>query len=186
MSDDRRGRRAEEPAGDPPADEHLADDGPTELVPTEEGELVERLSGGTATVLLVWLIGVGALSALLAAGVLARIFGQQLGAEQLFSDFGFYVGLAGATGPCVLWLAGRAQGHSLGWFVWMAVRIGLLMIGIFIVVVLGAILILGRLPGAGLLLVAAIVVAAVLVLSVIWALAVWSADRYIARARVDA
>lgn len=167
-------------------DEHLAEDGPTELVPTEEGELVERLSGGTATLLLVWLIGVGALSALLAAGVLARIFGQQLGAEGLFSDFGFYVGLAGATGPCVLWLAGRAQGHSLGWFVWTGARIGLLMVGLFMAVVLVAILILGGLPGGGLLLVAGIVIAAVLVLSVIWALAVWSADRYIARARVDA
>ena len=164
----------------------LPEDGPTELVPTDEGEMVERLSGGTATLLLVWLIGVGALSALLAAGILARVFRQQLGAEQLFSDFGFYVALAGASGPCVLWLAGRAQGHSLAWFVLTAAKIGLVMLGMFIAVVLIAVVILGGLPGPGLLFVAAIFVAAVLALSVVWALAVWGADRYIARARIDA
>ena len=165
---------------------HLPDDGPTELVPTDDGEMVERLSGGTATLLLVWLIGVGALSALLAAGILARVFRQDLGAEQLFSDFGFYVALAGASGPCVLWLAGRAQGHSLGWFVLTAAKIGLVMLGLFLAVVLVAVLILGGIPGAGVLLVAGLFIVAVLVLSVIWALAVWGADRYIARARIDA
>ena len=37
----------------------LAPDGPTELVEGNDGELVERLSAGTATLLLVWLIGTG-------------------------------------------------------------------------------------------------------------------------------
>ena len=45
----------------------LPGDGPTELVEGNDGELVERLSTGTATLLLVWLVGVGAGSALLAA-----------------------------------------------------------------------------------------------------------------------
>lgn len=178
MSEQQPPRRDEEP--------HLADDGPTELVPADDGAMVERLSGGTATLLLAWLIGVGALSALLAAGILARVFRQRLGAEQLFSDFGFYVALAGASGPCVLWLAGRAQSHSLGWFVLTAAKIGLVMLGLFMAVVLIAVLILGGLPGGGVLLVAAIFIVAVLVLSVVWALAVWGADRYIAKARVDA
>ena len=178
--------RGEVPPGRDEGPPHLPEDGPTELVPTEDGDVVERLSGGTATLLLVWLIGVGALSALLAAGILARVFRQELGAEQLFSDFGFYVALAGASGPCVLWLAGRAQGHSLGWFVLTAAKIGLVMLGLFLAVVLVAVLILGGIPGAGVLLVVGIFIVAVLVLSVIWALAVWGADRYIARARIDA
>ena len=38
----------------------LAEDSPTELVETDDGELVERLSGSTATMLLAWLIGIGA------------------------------------------------------------------------------------------------------------------------------
>ena len=49
---------------------------------------------------------------------------------------------------CVLWLAGRAQSHSLGWFAWTGAKIGLLMVGLFMAVVLVAILILGGLPGA--------------------------------------
>ena len=49
------------------------EDGPTELVEGNDGELVERLSGGTATLLLAWLIGVGAGSALLAAWLLAAL-----------------------------------------------------------------------------------------------------------------
>ena len=40
-------------------------DGPTELVETDSGELVERLSTGTATLLLVWLVVIGAGTALL-------------------------------------------------------------------------------------------------------------------------
>ena len=163
----------------------LAEDGPTELVPTDEGEMVERLSGGTATLLLVWLIGIGALSALLTAGILARVFGQRLGVGQLFSDFGFYVALAGASGPCVLWLAGRAQGHSLGWFLLTAAKIGLVMVSIFAAVVLIAIFVLAGVPGLGVLAAGLVLALAVLALSVVWALAVWGADRYIARARLD-
>ncbi|MBA3586981.1 MAG: hypothetical protein H0W41_05000, partial [Chloroflexi bacterium] len=41
--------------------------GPTEVVESASGEMIERLSGPTATLLLVWLIGIGALSTLLAA-----------------------------------------------------------------------------------------------------------------------
>lgn len=164
--------------------ERLADDGPTELVPTEDGELVERLSGGTATLLLVWLIGVGALSTLLAVWLLARVYGQRLGAGQLFSDLGFYVALFGASGPCVLWLAGRAQGHSLGWFAWTSAKIGLVMVGILLAVVLIAILILAGLPGIGVFIAGGFLLIAMLLLSVVWALAVWAADRYIARARL--
>ena len=52
---------------DPERPPDLAPDGPTELVEGSDGELVERLSAGTATLLLVWLIGTGAASALLAA-----------------------------------------------------------------------------------------------------------------------
>lgn len=178
MDDPHEPRRNREPAA-------LASDGPTELVPTEDGEMVERLSGGTATVLLVWLIGVGALSALLAAWLLARLFGQRLGAGQLFSDFGFYVALAGASGPCVLWLAGRAQGHSLGWFLLTAAKIGLVMVGIFATVVLLAILVLAGLPGPGVLAAGGVLALSVLLLSVVWALAVWGADRYIAGARLE-
>ena len=86
---------------------------PTELVETDDGELVERLSFGTATLLLVWLIAVGAGTALLAAWVVvALVLGQRLGPAALFSGFGFYVALYGATGPMVLWLTGRAQGHG--------------------------------------------------------------------------
>jgi hypothetical protein len=110
----------------PPAEDDR--DRPTEIVETEEGELVERLSGGTATLLLVWLIGVGALSTLVAAWIfVALVYHQRLGIGALFGSFGFYVGLAGATGPCVLWLAGRAQGRSLGWFLLTAARIALVM-----------------------------------------------------------
>ena len=58
----------------------LAEDSPTELVEADDGELIERLSGATATVLLVWLIGVGASSALLAAWIFAdAVLGQLAG-----------------------------------------------------------------------------------------------------------
>jgi hypothetical protein len=89
----------------------LPEDGPTRLVEGNDGELVERLSGGTATLLLVWLVGVGAGSALLAAWLLAALscscdWGPALlGAPGLSRQ-------VGATGPTVLWLTGRAQGHS--------------------------------------------------------------------------
>ena len=52
---------------------HLPEDGPTRLVEGNDGELVERLSGGTATLLLAWLIGIGAGTALLGAWLLAAL-----------------------------------------------------------------------------------------------------------------
>lgn len=179
MTDDRR-----EPTEDPPT---LAQDSPTELVEDGAGEMVERLSSGTATMLLAWLIGIGAASALLSAWIFSRVvLEQSLGLDALFSGVGLYVSLFGASGPTVLWLAGRAQNRSLGWFAWTAVRMGLLMIAIVIVGgALGA-LMLGAELRAAQLLVAAVLVAITLLLSVIWALATWSADRYIARARLEA
>ena len=110
------------PDGAPPT---LPNDGPTRLVEGSDGELVERLSGGTATLLLAWLIGVGAGSALLGAWVLAvGVLRVRLGAAELFGAPGLYIGLFGASGPTVLWLAGRAQGRSLGWFLLTAAKIG--------------------------------------------------------------
>ena len=160
-------------------------DGPTELVETEEGELVERLSGGTATLLLIWLIGVGALSALLAAWIFVLlVYRVRLGVGALFGPFGFYVGLAGASGPCVLWLTGRAQGHGLWWFVGTAARIALVMALILVVILFGAALLLAG--GASLVAVAALTVLCgglALVLAVVWGVATWAADRWIARAR---
>ena len=161
--------------------------GPTEVVETEGGELIERLSGGTATLLLVWLIGVGALSTLLAAWLFIWIVsGERLGVGALFSGFGFYTSLAGAAGPCVLWLTGRAQGHTLAWFVVTAVKIVLVMVLIILVVVLLSTLVMvGVLPGPGVLAAVALMVVMANVLSVVWALATWAADRWIARARVQ-
>ena len=161
-------------------------DGPTELVETEDGELLERLSGPTATLLLVWLIGVGALSTLLAAWTFVWIVScERLGIGALFGGFGIYTSLAGAAGPCVLWLAGRAQGHSLGWFMLTAAKIALTMVVIVAVLVAGATLVMaGVLPGPGALLAAALMAVMALALSQAWALATWGADRWIARARV--
>jgi hypothetical protein len=149
------------------------------MVEGSDGELVERLSNGTATLLLVWLIGTGAGSALLAAWLfVAVVLGQRMGAAQLFSSLGLYVAVFGASGPTLLWLTGRAQGHSLGWFVFTAAKIGLAMIG------RGALLVGASFgPGFPPLVVAAVV--ATLVLSLLWALVTWAADRYIARARVE-
>ncbi|HVM24202.1 MAG TPA: hypothetical protein VM253_02245 [Candidatus Limnocylindrales bacterium] len=160
--------------------------GPTELVEDSEGGLVERLSGGTATLLLIWLIGVGAMSTLLAAWLFWWIAtGDRLGAGVLFSGFGFYTGVAGAAGPCILWLTGRAQGHTLGWFLLTSAKIALVMIGMVLAVILLATLVMaGALPGAGAIVAAAIMVLLALGLSVVWALATWAADRWIARARV--
>lgn len=164
----------------------LAEDSPTELVETDDGELVERLSGATATLLLAWLIGIGAATALLGVWLFAWIiFRTRLGLDSLFSSLGFYVALAGASGPCILWLAGRAQGHSLGWFSWTAAKIGLVMVAITAVMMLVAVIAFGSLPGIGVLLIDATLVLAVLLVSQLWALAVWSADRYIARARIS-
>lgn len=162
------------------------EDGPTEFVEDPSGELVERLSGGTATLLLVWLIGVGALSTLLATWLFVWVVtGQRLGADALFGGFGIYTSVAGATGPCVLWLAGRAQGHSLRWFLVTSAKIALVMLGMVLFVILLALLVMaGALPGIGAALAVAVMVAFALVLSVVWALATWGADRWIARARL--
>ncbi|MCA1588578.1 MAG: hypothetical protein LC744_07990 [Chloroflexi bacterium] len=62
----------------PPPD--LPPHGPTELVEDERGELVERLSNGTATLLLLWLVGIGGLSTLLAAWLFVWVVsGERLG-----------------------------------------------------------------------------------------------------------
>ncbi len=161
-------------------------DGPTELVEGADGELIERLSGATATVLLIWLIGVGALSTLVAAWLFVwLVSGERLGIGALFGGFGFYTGLAGAAGPCVLWLAGRAQGHTLGWFLLTSAKIALVMTAIVAVLIAGAALLMaGALPGAGALLGGAVMAGMALVLSQLWGLATWAADRWIARARV--
>jgi hypothetical protein len=162
------------------------EDGPTELVEDDRGELVERLSGGTATLLLIWLIGVGALSTLLAAWTFIWIVtGERLGAGALFGGFGFYTALAGAAGPCVLWLAGRAQGHTLGWFSWTAAKIALVMVGFIVLVVLALTLVMaGPLPGIGAVQIGALMALVAIGLSQVWAVATWAADRWIARARV--
>jgi hypothetical protein len=161
-------------------------DGPTELVEGPEGELIERLSGGTATLLLVWLIGVGALSTLLAAWVFVWVVtGERLGVGALFGGFGLYTALAGAAGPCVLWLAGRAQGHSLGWFAWTAAKIGVVMVVLVALAVLAITVIMaGVLPGVGAVQVGALMALMAVALSQVWGLATWAADRWIARARV--
>jgi hypothetical protein len=164
----------------------LPEDGPTELAEGRDGELVERLSTGTATLLLAWLMGIGAASALLAAWVFAAVFlGERLGLDDLFSGVGFYVALFGAAGPTLLWLTGRAQGHSLAWFVWTAAQIGLVMIGGTIAIGVLGVLMLGGGIGAGALPGGLALIVLTLALSVLWALATWSADRYIARARVE-
>lgn len=163
----------------------LPEGGPTRLVESNDGELVERLSGGTATMLLVWLVGVGAGSALVAAWLLAALVLQlRLGTEHLFGAPGLYVALYGATGPTVLWLTGRAQNRSLGWFVGTAAKIGLVMAAILIGGLLLVTLVMGAALGAGALRVTAAVFGSTLAVSVLWALATWSADRYIASARV--
>ena len=169
------------------SEEHPREDGPTEVVETEEGELIERLSGGTATLLLVWLIGVGALTTLLAAWLFVwAVSGERLGLDALFGGFGIYTSLAGAAGPCVLWLAGRAQGHSLGWFMRTAAKIALAMVVLVLVFVFGAAIVMsGAVPGAGALLGAGVMAVAAVLLAQVWAVATWAADRWIARARLD-
>jgi len=172
------------PEGQPTPDGPIAPDGPTKLEPNEKGELVERLSGGTATLLLVWLIGIGAATALLAVWLLVYLLsGTRLGIGALFGGPGFYTALAGASGPCVLWLAGRAQGHGLGWFVLTAVKIGLVMLAILLSFVAVSMLVFGFAPGPGALVATATALVLTLVATVIWGVATWSADRYIARAR---
>jgi hypothetical protein len=175
--------RPEGPPQDPPP---LPEDGPTEFAEGRDGQLVERLSTGTATLLLAWLMGIGAASALLAAWLFAAVFlDQRLGLDDLFSGVGFYVALFGAAGPTLLWLTGRAQDHSLAWFGWTAAKIGFVMIGGTIGIAALGVLMLGGQLGGGALPGALALIGLTLVLSVLWALAVWSADRYIARARGD-
>ena len=169
-------------------EEHPREDGPTEVVETDHGELIERVSGGTATLLLVWLIGVGALSTLLAAWLFVWfVSGERMGLAALFGAFGIYTALAGAAGPCVLWLAGRAQGHSLGWFMLTAAKIALVMVGLVLVFIFGVALVMeGAIPGAGALLGATALAVGGVLLAQVWALATWAADRWIARARLEA
>ena len=163
----------------------LPEDGPTRLVEGNDGELVERLSGGTATLLLVWLVGVGAGSALLAAWLLAAlVLRVKLGTEHLFGAPGLYVSLYGATGPTVLWLTGRAQNRSLRWFMVTAAKISLVMAAIVIGGLLLVVVVMGAELGGGALRVTAAVFGLTLAVSVLWALATWSADRYIAGARI--
>jgi hypothetical protein len=164
----------------------LPPDGPTEVVEGSDGELVERLSTGTATLLLAWLIGTGAGSALLAAWLFAAIvLEQRLGVSQLFSSLGLYIAVFGASGPTLLWLTGRAQGHSLPWFGLTAAKIGLAMIGSIVLVIWLGALLLGASIGPGFLPLAAILAGVTLVLTIIWAVVTWAADRYIAQARVE-
>lgn len=168
-----------------PSDPEPNPDGPTEVVETDSGELVERLSAGTATLLLIWLVVIGAGSALLAAWVIANVvLGERLGAGALFSDFGFYVALYGAIGPTVLWLSGRAQGHSVAWFIWTAARIGLFMAVLTIVFGSLVTFMLGAALGTGTIFLGAAVLVATLAISVVWGLGTWAADRWIAQARV--
>lgn len=169
-----------------PETPELPPDGPTEMVEGSDGELVERLSNGTATLLLVWLIGTGAASSLLAAWLFAAVvLRQRMGAGELFSSLGLYIAVFGGSGPTLLWLTGRAQGHSLAWFGWTAAKIGLAMIGSIVLVIgLGALLV-GASIGPGFVPVAAIAIGVTLILTMLWALVTWSADRYIAQARVE-
>jgi hypothetical protein len=131
-------------------------------------------------------VGIGALSGLLGVWFYVwLISGQRLGIGALFGGPGLYTAIAGGSGPCILWLAGRAQGRSLAWFMWTSAKIGLLMIGVVLVGVVMIALISGVLPGIGILILALIAAAFSLLISVIWALATWAADRYIARARIS-
>jgi hypothetical protein len=168
-----------------PADPEPNPEGPTEVVETDSGELVERLSAGTATLLLVWLVIIGAGTALLGAWLVALlVLGERLGPGALIGDFGFYVALYGVTGPTVLWLSGRAQAHTARWFVWTALRIGLFMSVLTILFGGLVILVLGRGFTEGHVVLALAVLAMTLGISVIWGLAVWAADRWIAQARI--
>ena len=166
-------------------DERPREDGPTEMVETEGGDLVERLSGGTATLLLVWLIGIGALSTLLAAWLYVwLVSGERLGIGALFGGFGLYTALAGASGPCVLWLAGRAQGHTLGWFMLTGAKVALVMVAMVLGIILLATLVMAAaVPGPGALMAGAVMVIGAVALAQLWAVATWAADRWIARAR---
>jgi protein-S-isoprenylcysteine O-methyltransferase Ste14 len=103
----------------------------------------------------------------------------------MFSSAGFYVALFGASGPTLLWLTGRAQDHSLGWFLLTAAKIGTAMIGSILVVIALGLLMLGASIGSGFMPISAILLGTTLLLSVLWAIVTWAADRYIARVRVE-
>ncbi len=166
----------------PPTD--LAPDGPTELVEGNDGELVERLSArhrhpaagladrGRGRPAPCWPPGSSPRSSC----------GSGWAPQHLFGAPGFYVALFGATGPTLLWLTGRAQGHSLGWFVVdrRQDRAGHDRLRSSAVIALGLLMV-GAASAPGSLPVSAILVCGLtLVLSMLWALATWSADRYIA------
>lgn len=171
-------------AGSSPPD--LPPGGPTELVEDERGELVERLSSGTATLLLIWLMGIGALSTLLAAWLYVwGVVGVRLGIGALFGGFGLYTAFGGAAGPCILWLTGRAQGHTLGWFLRTAIKIAWAMVVILLAVIfLATLLLSGGLPSLTAIAAGGVMAAAAVPLAASWGLATWAADRWIARARV--
>ena len=98
------------------------------------------------------------------------VSGERLGLDALFGGFGLYTSLAGAAGPCVLWLAGRAQGHSLGWFMRTAAQIALVMVVLVLVFVFGvAIVMSGAVPGAGALLGAVAMAAGAVLFAKVWA-----------------
>jgi hypothetical protein len=173
------------PAPEPGPEPEPNPEGPTEVVETDSGELVERLSTGTATLLLVWLVMIGAGTALLGAWLIALVvLGERLGADELLSEFGFYVALYGAIGPTTLWLSGRAQEHGVRWFVLTALRIGLFMSILTIVFGATATFMLGRGIGPGVIPLAVAVLVVTLAASVLWGLGTWAADHWIAQARV--
>ena len=151
VDDLRAGPRAGVRRIGPVTEEHPREDGPTEVVETDEGELIERLSGGTATLLLVWLIGVGALSTLLAAWLFVWfVSGERLGIGALF-------GASGSTPPSPAppdrascgSPGGRRATHSAGSCSPRA-KIALVMIGLVLVFIFGVALVMaGAIPGAG-------------------------------------
>jgi hypothetical protein len=169
------------------SDEPPRENGPTEMIETEGGELIERLSGGTATLLLIWLIGVGALSTLLAAWLYVwLVSGERLGIGYLFGGFGLYTAVAGAAGPCVLWLTGRAQGHPLRWFMVTASKIALVMVGLLLAIgALAALVMAGAVPSIRAIVAAGQMAIGAVLLAQVWAVATWAADRWIARARTE-
>jgi hypothetical protein len=84
-------------------------------------------------------------------------------------------------------LTGRAQGHSLAWFAWTSAKIALVMVAIIALAVAAITVIMaGVLPGLPAVAIAGLLAGMAVVLSQVWALATWAADRWIARARVEA
>src|SRR2546429_634784 len=95
------------PESSPTPDGPIAPDGPTKLEPNEKGELVERLSGGTATLLLVWLIGIGAATALLAVSMLVFGFVPGPGAPLAAATAMILTLVAALTWGVATWSADR-------------------------------------------------------------------------------